>query len=251
MAELRLVVDPEIVDPALDAAVSRALMLRVAAGELPDTLRFSRPGPAVAFGKRDVVSAGYGSAVARARERGFEGIERLAGGRAAVFHEQTIHFGHSIGHPDPRIGVTSRFEQTAELVARAFGRLGVDAHIGEVEGEYCPGAHSVNARGATKLMGLGQRVIGGGAHVGGVVVVADTGRVRDVLVPVYEALGLQWRPETTGSLANENPAITWESAQSALETEYAAAYDLQPAELDDETLAMARRLAPEHLSPAQ
>ena len=32
-------------DAALDTAVSRALMLRVAAGELPETLRVSRPGP--------------------------------------------------------------------------------------------------------------------------------------------------------------------------------------------------------------
>jgi octanoyl-[GcvH]:protein N-octanoyltransferase len=248
VAALRLIVDSAIVDPALDAAVSRALMLRVAAGELPDTLRVSRPGPAVAFGKRDIVSAGYAAAVARAREAGFEGIERLAGGRAAVFHEQTIHFGHSIGHADPRLGVTSRFEQTAELVARAFGRLGVDARVGEVAGEYCPGEHSVNARGATKLMGLGQRVIAGGAHVGGVVVVADAGRIRDALVPVYAALDLEWRPETTGSLADEDPSITWDRACAALETEYAAAHDLQPAELDDETLDMARRLAPEHRS---
>ena len=35
-------------------AISRALMTRVAAGELPDTLRISRPAASVAFGKRDV-----------------------------------------------------------------------------------------------------------------------------------------------------------------------------------------------------
>ena len=40
-------------DPALDAAVSRALMFRVAAGELPETLRIARPGTTVAFAKRD------------------------------------------------------------------------------------------------------------------------------------------------------------------------------------------------------
>jgi len=37
-------------------------------------------------------------------------------------------------------------------MAAAFRRLGVDARVGEVSGEYCPGAHSVNARGATKLI---------------------------------------------------------------------------------------------------
>jgi octanoyl-[GcvH]:protein N-octanoyltransferase len=245
---LRLVVDPEIADPALDAAVSRALMLRVAAGELPETLRVSRPGPAVAFGKRDVVSDGYAAAVAAARAGGFDAIERLAGGRAAVFHEATLHFGHAVREAEPRLRVTQRFEETAELVAQAFARLGVDAHIGEIEGEYCPGEHSVNARGATKLMGLGQRVIKDGAYVGGVVVVAGADRVRDVLVPVYDALGLDWRPETTGSLDDEVPGVGWDSVCSALATEYAARYELEPAELDRETLALAQRLAPDHRS---
>lgn len=246
---MRLVVDPEIVDPALDAAVSRALMLRVAGGELPETLRFSRPGAAVAFGKRDVVSDGYASAVAAARAGGFEAIERLAGGRAAVFHEQTLHFGHAVRDAEPRLRVTERFEATAELVARAFMRLGVDARVGEIEGEYCPGVHSVNARGQTKLMGLGQRVIKDGAYVGGVVVVAGADRVREVLMPVYDTLGLDWRPETTGSLAGEASGVTWEMTRDALEAEHAELCELEPAELDDETLALARRLAPEHLSP--
>jgi lipoate-protein ligase A len=246
---LRLVVDPEIVDPALDAAVSRALMLRVAGGELPETLRISRPGPSVAFGKRDVVSEGYAAAVGAARAEGFEAIERLAGGRAAVFHEQTLHFGHAVSDAEPRLKVTERFETTAELVARAFRRLGVDARVGEIEGEYCPGEHSVNARGATKLMGLGQRVIKDGAYVGGVVVVAGADRVREVLLPVYEALGLDWLPDTTGSLDDEVPGIAWDAVRVALETEHAALYgELEPSELDAETLALARRLAPEHRS---
>jgi octanoyl-[GcvH]:protein N-octanoyltransferase len=248
---LRLILESELVDPALDAAVSRALMLRVADGELAETLRISRPGPAVAFGKRDVVSDGYASAVSAARAEGFEATERLAGGRAAVFHEGTLHFGHAVRDAEPRLKVTQRFEETAGLVARAFARLGVDARVGEIEGEYCPGEHSVSARGATKLMGLGQRVIKDGAYVGGVVVVAGADRVRDVLVPVYDALGLDWLPETTGSLADEVPGIGWADVGAALEAEYAALYELEPVDLDAETLALARQLAPEHLSPRQ
>jgi octanoyl-[GcvH]:protein N-octanoyltransferase len=246
---VKLIIESELVDPALDAAVSRALMLRVSGGELPDTLRVSRPGPAVAFGKRDVVSDGYAAAVGAARAEGFEATERLAGGRAAVFHEQTLHFGHAVRDVEPRLRVTQRFEETAALVARAFARLGVDARVGEIEGEYCPGEHSVNARGETKLMGLGQRVIKDGAYVGGVVVVAGADRVREVLVPVYDTLGLDWRPETTGSLVDEAPAVTWEDTRAAIEAEYAALYELEPVELDAETFALAQRLAPEHLSP--
>ena len=70
--------------------MSRALLQRVAAGELPETLRLARPGAMVAFGKQDAVASGYADAVRAARSGGFEAVLRLAGGRAAVFHEGTI-----------------------------------------------------------------------------------------------------------------------------------------------------------------
>lgn len=248
MPTLRLLQDSLPDDPALDTAVSRALMLRVAAGELGETLRIARPGPIVAFGKRDAVSAGYADAVGAARGAGFEAIEGLAGGRAAVFHEDTIAFAHAVPDADPRGRVDERFQATAALMATALSRLGVDARVGEVAGEYCPGAHSVSAAGKRKLMGVGQRLVSGGVHVGGVVVVADGARVRDVLVPVYEALELAWRPETTGAVADEAPGTTWDDVTAAILAEYDSRYELDPIELDEETLALARRLAPEHLS---
>lgn len=246
---MRLLTESFHADPALDTAVSRALMLRIARGELPETLRIARPGPIIAFGKRDVVASGYPAAVRAARERGFEAIERLAGGRAAAFHEDTISFAHAISDPDPRLRLTERFEATADLIARALGSLGVDAHVGEVPGEYCPGEHSVNARGERKLMGVGQRLVKGGVHVGGVIVVDGADRLRDVLTPVYAALSLDWRPETTGSVAEEAPGTTWNDVATAIQAEYRKRHDLQPAELDEETLSLARHLAPEHLSP--
>ncbi|HYI37337.1 MAG TPA: hypothetical protein VEX39_12055 [Thermoleophilaceae bacterium] len=236
-------------DPALDTAVSRALMLRVASGDLPETLRIARPGPIVAFGKRDVVGAGYPEAVAAARSGGFEAIERLAGGRAAVFHEQTISFAHSIPDADPRSRVGERFDLVSGLMVRAFASLGIDARVGEVPGEYCPGADSVNARGERKLMGVGQRLVSRASHVGGVVVVDQPERVNGVLVPVYRALGLDWRPEATGAVAEEAPGAGWQEVADAIEAQYAELYDLVPAELDDATLELARSLAPEHLSP--
>ncbi len=249
---LRLVVEPAVADPVLDTALSRALLERVAAGDVADTLRLSRPGPAVAFGRRDVVADGYAEAVAAARAGGFAAVERLAGGRASVFHEQTLHLGLAVRDAEPRAGVTRRFEQVAETLARAFGRLGVDARVGEVPGEYCPGEHSVNARGATKLAGLGQRVIKDGAYVGGVVVIDGVDRVRTALAPVYAALALDWLPETTGALADEAPGIGWDEACGAIEAEYGKTREVaERAELDAGTAALARRLAPQHVSPAQ
>ncbi len=229
--------------------MSRALMLRAAAGERPDTLRISRPARAVAFGKRDTVSPGYTGAVAAARAVGLEGVERLGGGRAAVFTEHTVSLAHAVGDPDPRSGVMRRFESTARLVARALSHLGVDARVGQVEGEYCPGEHSVNARGERKLAGVGQRLVSGAAHVGAVVVVSGTEEVNAILGPVYAALGLDWRPDATGAVADEASGVTWDVVAEALRGAYAERYELEPVELDEGTLALARRLAPEHHSP--
>jgi octanoyl-[GcvH]:protein N-octanoyltransferase len=230
-------------DPALDTAVNRALMERVGAGELPETLRLARPGPIVAFAKQDAVAPGYAAAVAAARAGGFEAILRLAGGRAAVFHEGTVALSHAVPDPDPRPGIHTRFEATAALLARALARLGVDARVGEVPGEYCPGGYSINARGERKLAGIGQRLISGASHMGGVIVGNGEQRIRDVLIPVYAALGLDWDPATAGSAGTSVDEL-----EAAILAEYAELYELEEGELDGETLALARRLRPEHLS---
>lgn len=222
----------------------------MAAGELPETLRLAQPGAMVAFGKQDAVGPRYPEAVGVARRAGFEAVLRLAGGRAAVFHDGTVALAHAVPHPDPRAGIHARFRRTAELVARALRRLGVDARVGAVPGEYCPGDWSVNAGGRVKLAGIGQRVVAGGAHVGGVVVAEGADRIRSVLVPVYESLGLDWYPATVGSAAEEAPGVAFEDVAEALFEEYAAdGYRLAEAELDEATLALAREYAAGHRSP--
>jgi octanoyl-[GcvH]:protein N-octanoyltransferase len=244
---LRLLRDSFEEDPALDAAVSRATMQRVAAGELPETVRIARPGATVAFGKRDAVAPGWKEAVRAARASGFEPALRLAGGRAAVFHEGTMEIGHAVPGAEPRAGIHARFKDTAERLARALARLGVDARVGEVEREYCPGRYSVNARGAVKLAGIGQRVIGGGSHTGVILVVDGERRVNDVLAPVYAALGLDWNPAASGSVSTEAPGASWGAVCDAVVTEYAREYDIEEVEeLDAETLALAHELADEH-----
>jgi octanoyl-[GcvH]:protein N-octanoyltransferase len=239
-------------DPALDTAVSRAVMQRVAAGELPETLRIARPGTVVAFAKRDVVAPGYADAVAEAGRAGFGAVVRLAGGRAAVFHEGTLELAHAVPDPDPRRGIRARFEAMAGLIADALRSLGVDARVGEVPREYCPGRWSVNAGGARKLAGIGQRVIAGGSHTGAVVVVAGAARVREGLEPVYRALALDWDPATVGAVEDELAGgdDAWAAVRDALLARYAERYELVEAELDAGTLALARELAPDHRPPA-
>jgi lipoate-protein ligase A len=134
----------------------------------------------------------------------------------------------------------------AGVVARALQSLGVDARVGAVPGEYCPGDHSVNARGQAKLMGVGQRLVKGAAHVGGVIVVRDAARVRDVLVPVYAAMGVAWEPATAGAVEDEVPGATREGVVAALQREIAREAELVPEKLDASWLAEAETLAGEH-----
>lgn len=232
----------------LGTGVSMAVLRRVARGDLPATVRLHRTGRILAFGRIDRLAPGYPKAVAIAREHDFEPIERMAGGRAAVFTEGTLCFSHASRIRSMAAGTHDRFRRTAELVCSTLQRVGVDARIGEVPGEYCPGEWSVNAGGRVKLAGIGQRMVSGGAHVGGVLVVRGEQQVRDVLVPVYEALGLEWKPETAGSIAGvlgadpppaEGPDPLLEAVRTALRAELEARFVVRESEIDAETLRMA------------
>jgi octanoyl-[GcvH]:protein N-octanoyltransferase len=237
--------------PALDTALSHALLERASAGELAETLRIWRPDAIVTFGRLDAVAPGYHDALAAAHREGFAAVERLEGGRAAVFHEQTVAFAHTLPDAHPMDNTHARFEATAELMAAALARLGVEARVGEIPREYCPGAYSVNAGGRRKLMGVGQRVIARAAHVGGVVVVAQGERVRAVLEPVYRALGLDWDPATAGAVSDESAGVTYEQVEAAIIAEYARSYELVDTALDEETSALAAELEGEHEAPAR
>lgn len=238
--------DPAVAGPAGDTAVSRALLQRVDAGELPATLRLSRPPRVVAFSARDARSPGFAAAVAAARDHGFAAVLRLAGGRPAVFTPATIAFALAAPEELPAEGITRRFRVLADALRDAFVALGVDARVGAVPGEYCPGDWSVNARGVVKLAGVGQRLLRAAAHTGGVVVVDDADAIRAVLTDVHAAMDIAWDPAATGAVVHE-AAVDWETVRTAIATAFAATHELTPWSLDATTLALAEELAPEHL----
>ena len=85
----------------------------------------------------------------------------------------------------------------------------------------------MNARGAVKLAGIGQRVVGGGSHTGVVLVVEGEERINEVLAPVYAALGLDWAPRRDGLGSDQrSPSASWAAVRDALVTEYAREYDI-------------------------
>ncbi|NNC75500.1 MAG: lipoate--protein ligase family protein [Acidimicrobiia bacterium] len=233
--------------PGLDTAIARAMLLAADSGDAGAMFRLHVPGRVVAFGKRDVVSAGYDAAVRAVQAEGFTAVRRLAGGRAAVFHPGTIAFSWTSPEPSPRTTTTARFEAISGLMARAFGRLGLDARIGEIPGEYCPGEWSVNLNGETKVMGVGQRLTARAAHVGGVVVVSDASEVNRPLVGAYDALGLTWRPDATGALDEELPGLSVADVTAAIVAELGSIGEPTPGELPPAVLSHAETLLPDHL----
>jgi lipoate-protein ligase A len=230
----------------LGTAVSNAILQRVAAGELPDSGRLGRPGRILTFGRRDAVSDGYPAAVEAAKAAGYEVVLRIAGGRAAAYNGQALNLSRAHRDPSPAGGTRARFAEMADLVRAALSGLGVDARVGEVPGEYCPGAFSVNAGGRVKLAGIGQRLIKGGAHVGCVIVAGGSEELRDVLIPVYEALGIDWAPATAGSVEDEVSGVSPAEVEAAILAQLEARFELSEAQLDPETLALAERLEPHH-----
>ena len=227
---------------ALELAVSHALLTRVAERELPPTLRVYRPAPAVAFGKLDTLRPGYPDALAAARRHGYEPVLRLPGGHAAAYNEASLALDVVYALDDPVPGTHDRFREEGERLAGALATLGVDARVGEVPGEYCPGAYSVNARGRVKLIGTAQRLVRRSALLGASIVVGDGPGVRAVLRDVYAALELDWDDATAGAVDEEVADVNLDDVERAVIAAYG---ELDAGALDGDTLALARRLEPQ------
>ncbi len=235
--------------PEVGPALSRVLLDQVAKGERGATVRVSRPGRVVAFGRRDTVSDGYPAAVEAMRQAGFLGMERLTGGRVAAHAEGTMVLTLTTPEPTPAEGTAERFRVGAELVRSALADLGVDARTGPVPGEYCPGDWSINGAGRLKLAGIGQRMVKGAVHVGFVIVATDAEVIRSVLIPVHRALGLEWDPASAGAADDLVPGITLDEVEAALLNRLGSGADLEPVELDSPTLDLALRQAGRYRPP--
>jgi octanoyl-[GcvH]:protein N-octanoyltransferase len=231
-------------EPALDVALPHAVLDLVAAGRRAPLLRCYRPDATVAFGRRDTFLPGFASAVAAARRHGFTPVIRGAGGRAAAYDAGSLIFDQVM--PADGSQIRERFATDATRQARALRSLGVDARVGEVPGEYCPGEFSVNARGRVKLIGAAERIVRGAWLHSSVIVVEGSARVRAVLEAVYEALGLGWDPASVGAVSEEDPGAGVEEVRRAVLAQYMTRYALTPGSLTSDDLGRAGELLARH-----
>lgn len=181
---------------------SLVLLQRVAAGRAPDTVRVFSPAPTVAFSRRESLHPLFSRAAEAARTAGYLPVVRPAGGRAVVLDEDWLVVdlvcSESARRDDGEV-----FRERGRAFADLARGWGVDARLGGVAGEYCPGEWSVNARGAVKLVGTAQRVVRGARLFTASIPLRLSERAHRLLVEVNGILDLAWDPSTVGSLAEE------------------------------------------------
>jgi lipoate-protein ligase A len=233
--------------PALEVAVSHALVERANDGALGPVLRLYRPAPTLAFGRLDALRPGFAAAAAAARELGFEPVLRAPGGHAVAYHEGCLGIDEAIPEPDPIAGLQERFARSGELLAEALRTLGVDARVGRVAREFCPGDFTVNAGGRVKLVGTAQRVVRHASLLAASVAVTGGARLRDALAAAYEPLELDWDPATAGAIEDDVPGVTLDDVERAVLDAYGRRFELVEASVDPGTLALADHLEERHL----
>jgi octanoyl-[GcvH]:protein N-octanoyltransferase len=229
-------------DPVTDIAVTHALLRAVADRRRPPAVRVFQPGPTVAFGRLDALRDGFAAACDAARRHGYTPVIRPAGGHAAVYDATCVVVEHVTAEEDVTAGLQDRFEAQSGLLRGILLGLGLDARVGELRGEYCAGAHSVNLEGRLKVVGIAQRAIRGAALTTAVLTVENGPRLRAVIADVYAELALEVVPSTAGAIDELLPGTT----AARIAELVADAYGGAPAPLDDALVAAAHALSSRH-----
>lgn len=227
-ARLAVVRQERTLGAAEDLGFAIEMLAAAKTGGLGPTLRLYRPQPTVALGQRDARLPGFDDAARACRQQGFVPLVRKAGGRAAAYHQGCLVVDHVEPGMEAVAGSRGRFAAFAELYASALRDAGVDAAVGEIPGEYCPGEFTVHGTTAAgrkiKLVGTAQRVVSGAWLFSSVLVIRDAAPLRRVLTDTYAALGLDWDPGTAGAAedaAAHPSALDLDTVEAALIQAYA------------------------------
>ncbi|GLY50415.1 hypothetical protein [Lentzea sp. NBRC 102530] len=237
---------------AITELVIPALLLRTPNAPWSQLVHVYVPsGRTVAFSGRDLRSPGIAEATAIARAAGFEPVVRSPGGRMVAYDGGAVVIDHLDSTTDIRHAGASTFAANAEAHVRVLRGLGpIDARVGEVPGEYCPGEFSVNVAGEVKVVGSAQRVTSTGSLFSTVVQVAVSDEVHAVITDVSKALGYELRESSIAGLADYEPSLTAETVAEAFVADYRTRLGMTPAEVPGWALAhasTARGEAPFHV----
>jgi len=225
-------------------AYQRTIFEQVAARERPPTISITPSTRHVGVTRKDTLRLGFDRAVREAHEEGYPVLVRGSGGGATAAGPGTLGFSVIRPSQDAQRGISERYDEAAALVLGAFLRLGIDvAEVGEVKDEFCPGDHSIRVgsfENGMKLVGIAQRLTRRATSVGGIVLVGGEAELARILVRVYAALDLPFRPGSVGSLHRTGSKAKVEEVVGALVEEAKLRYGATPVPLDKRTRALIR-----------
>ncbi len=206
---MEILVAEHLENPEDGFGLQQAVLEEVASGERGPTALMWTSSRYVAATRLETRLPDFQKAVKAAEELGFPVFVRNSGGGAVAANEGSISFSLTFPVEDLRHGLYERYAEGVELVAAALRHVGVEAEGGEVEGEVCPGAHSVRSGGprGVKHAGLAQRVTRRAARMEALIFISQTGELVPVLERFYGALDLPFRPESVGDLPADVPRV--------------------------------------------
>ncbi len=179
-------------------------------------LRFRRPRPTAAFSPQDTTHPNYERIKQHARVNGFEPIERGTGGRLTMFDEQALAITIISPHVDPHQHTMKRYDIFADTIVEALVQLGIDARVGELPNEYCPGKFSINAGGRIKLVGIAQRMNRRCIQMGAIIAVERSEKACVAIAETYDAMGLPFDRETYGAIVDLQPTLAYDEVRDAV-----------------------------------
>jgi octanoyl-[GcvH]:protein N-octanoyltransferase len=204
-----------------DLKLTRRLLEAVSKNpDLGTIVRIYRPAPTVAFSSSEKRLPGFQEAVAEARAFGFEPVIRPAGGRMVALDESWLVM--DIIWPEQVRGDNRKvyLDVGAKLV-KMLTDLGIQAQLGPVPLEYCPGDYSINARNQVKIFGTAQRVMRGARLFSACIPFDISFNVLELFNRVNKQLGLEWFPGTLGSVSQEAPGLSIDELEAKLRETFA------------------------------
>jgi octanoyl-[GcvH]:protein N-octanoyltransferase len=211
--------------PAEYAAWVQQQLASLRLGE-PGVMRLRRPQPTAAFSPQDTTHPDYESIKVQVRANGFEPIERGTGGRLTMFDEKSLAITLVSPHADPYPHMTARYDLFAGAIAEALGQLGIDARVGELPHEYCPGKYSINAGGRVKLVGIAQRMNKCCFQMGAIIAVERSDKACAAITQAYHAMGLPFDASTYGAIADARPEVGYGQLRAQLTSVFKSSFQL-------------------------
>ena len=210
LSTVRILVPPLLDHPEDGLGLQQAILERVSADMTGPTALLWTSSPYVGATRPETRMSSFQAAADFVENAGFPVLVRNSGGGAVAANEGSLSFSLTFPVTDLRHGLFERYAEGVEFIVAALARVGVEAEGGAVEGEFCPGEHSVRSGGlsGTKHAGLAQRVTRRAARLEALVLVTQTAGLVPVLSGFYRTLGLPFRPESVADTSTTVPEMT-------------------------------------------